>query len=345
MPRLRVGVLGLGSWGMEHLRAWMSVPGVAVVAVCDRDQELCGTVADAFGIDRRYATATEMAGAGELDVVSVAGAELDRLETAQAFFDMGIHALVEKPLALDLTTARRVVEAARDAGVILMTGHVLRFDPRFVVLKHRLQAGALGQVRSIYARRLNLASAHEKYGRAHPALMAQIHDIDLACWYFGAAPTAVRAYELPQQPAGGAVLPGVLWSILEFTDGIAVLEHAWALPDPGGVWLESETEVIASEGVARIRTPSDAIELLSTTGHERFDPAVAAVADRYPAVALKEQLSYLAACVMESRRPERLTTDDALRALETGFAVVEAAGTGAKVHLTTPVGTGKTNSA
>ena len=88
---------------------------------------------------------------------------------------------VEKPLALDLSTAERVVDGRRARRVILMTGTSCG-STRVSSRSSTGSKGALGQVRSIYARRLNLAPPHEKYGRAHPALMAQIHDIDLACW-------------------------------------------------------------------------------------------------------------------------------------------------------------------
>jgi predicted dehydrogenase len=338
--RLRVGVVGLGSWGLEHLRAWTSIPGVEVVAICDRDERLCRRVAESFGIASTYSSAVDMARAGELGAVSIASAEHDRLETATPFFDAGVHALVEKPLALDLATAERLVAAAHEAGVMLMTGHVLRFDARFLAAKQRVDAGAVGELRSVYARRLNLASAREKYRRAHPALMAQIHDIDLACWYFDDSPTAVRAYE----PDGGSA-PGVLWSVLEFPHGIAVLEHAWVLPESGGIWLESETELMGADGVLRIRTPGDAVELLATGGSERPDPAVAAIADGHPAAALKEQLSYFASCVINRKSPRRLTAADGLRALATAFGVIEAARTGTRVELSALASTGKTNSA
>jgi len=139
--RLRVGVVGLGSWGLEHLRAWTSITGVEVVAVCDRDERLCRHVAERFGIARTYGAAADMAADGGLAAVSIVTAEHDRLETAMPFFDAGVHALVEKPLALEPATAERLVDAAQEAGVILMTGHVLRFDTRFVAAKQRVDAG------------------------------------------------------------------------------------------------------------------------------------------------------------------------------------------------------------
>jgi UDP-N-acetylglucosamine 3-dehydrogenase len=331
---LRAGVVGLGAWGVEHLRAWDSIPGVRVVAICDLDGELVDRLASTFGIHRRYTDAARMAADGGLDVVSIAGGEHDRLGTAVPFFRAGVHALVEKPLALDVSTAEELVAQAREASVILMTGHVLRFDPRFAALKHRIEDGSVGEVRSVYARRLNLMSAHEKYSRAHPALMAQIHDIDLACWYFADQPRAVWARELVEP--GGPQPPRVLWTVLEFPKGIAVLEHAWVLPDTGGVWLESETEVIGTGGVARIRTPSDGLVLLSAAGHEAFDPAVAAVCDGLPAVALKQQLSYLARCIQRQEEPTRLSLEDALAALRVAFRVVDSVKSGGPQSIQTP---------
>jgi UDP-N-acetylglucosamine 3-dehydrogenase len=332
MRALRVGVVGLGSWGLEHLRAWLTVPGARVVAICDRDEQRLCSACERFGVERSYSTAASMALEADLDVVSVAGGEADRLETARPFFDEGVHALVEKPLGLDLESALELVRVAAARGVMFMTGHVLRFDPRFAALKQRVDEGALGPVRSVYARRLNLHSAREKYGRAHPALMAQIHDLDLACWFFDSAPTSVRAHEVHDPGSDGSGAPRVLWTNLEFPEGIAVAEHAWALPDHAGVWLESETEVIGTAGLARLRSPSDGLEILSPTGHEHLDPAFAALGEALPAIALKEQLSYFARCVASDCPPTRLTPEDGLRAHAVALAVAESARTGQSVQ-------------
>jgi predicted dehydrogenase len=329
---LKVGVVGLGPWGLEHLRAWQAIPATSVVAICDRDVELLETVAAEHGVTGRFRSAAEMAGA-DLDVVSIATTESLRSEAALPFIHAGVHVMVEKPLALDLPTAESLVRAAGERGVILMTGHILRFDPRFAILKQRIDEHSLGRLRSVYARRLNLRSTREKYSRTHPALMAAIHDVDLACWYLDDVPHSVRAYA-PREPGpvrGEA--PDVLWSVLEFSDSrLAVIENAWVLPDTGGVWLESETELLGSRGVARLRTPGDTLELLLADGPERLDPAVAASTPWHPAGALRETLLYLTECVREGRVPTRLTVADALRALAVSFAVVEAAESGEAVR-------------
>ncbi|MEZ5077242.1 MAG: Gfo/Idh/MocA family oxidoreductase [Solirubrobacterales bacterium] len=324
-------MVGLGSWGVEHLRAWRQVPSTTVAAVCDRDRERAEAIAAEHDVDHCFDSVAEMA-AADLDVVSIATAESDRAEVAVPFVERGVHALVEKPLALDLPGAARLLQTADERGVTVMTGHILRFDPRFAALKRRLHEGSLGVLRSIYARRLNLRSAFPRYARTHPALMAAIHDFDLACWYFGSAPESVRVHcpaPHPDLPA-----PDLLWSVLEFPEGgLAVVENAWVLPDDGGVWLESETELIGTEGVARLRTPGDALEVLGAGGPERLDPSVASLGPDDAATALREALSYLAHCVRSGCPPERMRPAESLRSLAVALAVVRSAESGRSERL------------
>ncbi|MCW2980294.1 MAG: dehydrogenase [Solirubrobacterales bacterium] len=328
---LRIGVVGLGPWGVEHLRAWRQVPGVSVVAVCDRDRARGEAVAAEHDVSRCFVSALEMADA-ELDIVSIASGESDRAEVAAPFLERGVHALIEKPLALDLPAAARLLRIAEQHDVTVMTGHILRFDPRFAALKQRLVEGSLGDLRSVYARRLNLRSAHARYARTHPALMAAIHDFDLACWYFGSMPQSVRVN--CAAPAVDSPFPDLLWTVLEFPGGrLAVVENAWVLPDDAGVWLESETELIGTEGVARLRTPSDGLELLGAEGPERLDPSVASLGPGDAATALRETLLYLAECVRSGRPPERLRPAESLRSLAVALTAVRAAESGRQERL------------
>ena len=140
---------------------------------------------------------------------------------------------------VDLDAAAQMLSTAEKQGLVLMPGHLLRFDVRFVALKERIDSGTLGPIRSMYARRLMPKSQYEKYASNHLALMAAIHDFDIARWYFQAEP--VTAQTVAGFPPGGAA-PDYFWSVLNFGEpGIAVIEAGWVLPAKHGAWLDSET--------------------------------------------------------------------------------------------------------
>jgi UDP-N-acetylglucosamine 3-dehydrogenase len=320
--RLRVGVVGLGEWGQEHVRSWRDIPGVDLVAVCDKDRARAADVAASWGIEQWYDSSSQLAQHASLDAVSIVSDEKSRLEATLPLIDARVHVLVEKPMGLDLPTATRIVEAAAQAGVLLMPSHPLRFDSRFAMLKERIHRGDLGAVRSIYCRRMIPRDRYAKYSRAHPALMAAIHDIDLARWYFDEEPRTVRSFgnRLRDDP-----VPDIVWTVLTFRrSGIAVIETAWSLPVGAGLWLESETEVIGSAGVARINTPSEAVGLWLSSGHEQPDTTLAGASLGRAWGSLKDELSYFASCILHGKQHERVTAEDGVRALAVALAMVES---------------------
>jgi predicted dehydrogenase len=251
---LRVAVVGLGSWGVEHARAWASMPGVELVALCERDESRLRDVAQDLAVEATYDSAEALAREVELDAVSIVTHEDDRLGVTLPFLERSVHALVEKPFAVTVEEATKLRDAGAAHGVYVMPGHVLRFDARLVTLKAEVERGSLGEIRSVYARRLIPRGRHGKYSRTHPALAAAIHDYDLARWLFDAEPLRVTSHALYRTDDGS--VPDILWSTFEFPDGhLAVVENAWVIPDEAGVWLEAEVEVIGSEGIAHVRYP------------------------------------------------------------------------------------------
>jgi predicted dehydrogenase len=328
---LRVGVVGLGDWGLEHVRAWRGLPGVDLVAVCSRDEERGRAICAEYGVPASFQDPAAMARDARLDIVTIANGEEQRLHATLPFLDAGVHALVEKPIALTISDAELLVERADVAGVFLLPGHILRFDARMALLRRAITDGDLGEVRSVFARRLIPRGRHARYSRHHPALMAAIHDFDLARWFFDAEPLSVRALSSHPQHTPA---PDILWVVLDFGDGrIAVTENAWVLPDEAGTWLEAETEVIGSKGVASVRFPSDALSLYLPRGHERPDTTAVVYALGQTFGALTDQLSYFAGCVARGTAPERVTARDGVESLRVALGVIDSDRAGAEVRI------------
>jgi UDP-N-acetylglucosamine 3-dehydrogenase len=329
---LRVGVVGLGSWGIEHVRAWHSTPGARLVAVCDNNLARSREVSSQYAVESSFASAADMANQAALDIVSIVNDERDRLAATLPFLRAGVHALVEKPIATDFDSAQALAEAAIESGVMVMPGHVLRFDVRFATVAQRIRQNELGTIRSVFARRLIPKSRYWQYQRTHPALMASLHDFDLARWLLDAEPMSVTSYGSTERT--DMPWPDLLWFVLQFPRGAtAVVETAFALPDKAGLWLESETEIIGTNGVARVKLPGDTIGFWLDGGAESPETALTAHALGSSFGALRDEIAYFLSCVTAGTPPARVTIDDGVRSTRIALAAMESIRSKASVSI------------
>src|SRR3954467_4050771 len=128
---VRLAVIGSGIMGTNHARVATGLPGVALVAVLDPCQERSGKLAAAFGA-RVITDVRELPGLVDAAVVATP-TEL-HVPVALELIAAGIDVLVEKPIALDVESGQRLVDAANAAGRVLMIGHVERFNPAVLEL-------------------------------------------------------------------------------------------------------------------------------------------------------------------------------------------------------------------
>src|SRR4029078_11212599 len=117
---VRGGCVGLGAWGAEHARAWAGLPGVELVALCDRDEGRVRDVAEDLGVAVTSGSAEALAREIDLDLVSIVTHEDDRVAVTLPFFERGVHALVEKPFAVKLEDAETLRDAAAASDVYVM---------------------------------------------------------------------------------------------------------------------------------------------------------------------------------------------------------------------------------
>ena len=142
----RVGVLGVGSLGFHHARILREVPGAEMAGVFDDNPERLAHVASELGV-RAFRSREELL--ENVDAAVIAVPTTVHTEVALPAIDAGVHLLIEKPIAVTLDEAERIVDAAAAKKLVVATGHVERFngalracepyleDPRFIE-SHRL---------------------------------------------------------------------------------------------------------------------------------------------------------------------------------------------------------------
>jgi|HubBroStandDraft_1064217.scaffolds.fasta_scaffold94994_2 predicted dehydrogenase len=132
MSKVRMAVIGTGSFGRHHVRLLSQMPGVDLVGVCDIDPERATAVANEFG---RPIFTSPVALAGHVDAAIVATPTSTHAAIAAELLAAGVDLLIEKPIAATSAEGERLAELAEHYGRILQVGHLERFNPAVQALE------------------------------------------------------------------------------------------------------------------------------------------------------------------------------------------------------------------
>lgn len=175
---IKIGIVGIGFMGWAHFSAAMRIneqgrptgsklKGATVAAICTRSPEkLAGdwtSIQGNFGprgrkLDLRRISAYDQLSAlladPEIDLVDICLPNDQHESAALAALQAGKHVLVEKPIAVDLKAAERMVSAAAKAGRLLMVAQVLPFFPEFQFAAECVTSGKYGRLKAAHFRRV-----------------------------------------------------------------------------------------------------------------------------------------------------------------------------------------------
>jgi len=181
----KVLLLGLGRWGVNHLRNLNSLPIELFVAEVGEKQL---EPARKLGVPAARLTTNYKDFAGQVDCVVIVTPAQTHFPLCQEFLAAGKDVFVEKPLTLTDRDAAELAEQADRQKRILQVGHILRFDPATLWLRDAIQNGDFGQV--------NMLRGHFggfKRPRNDSGVMFAdgIHFVDLFNFILGALPKSV----------------------------------------------------------------------------------------------------------------------------------------------------------
>lgn len=193
---LRIGIVGCGRIARNHASALHQVNGVDVVGCCDTDVERAREFSSDNGIGIGVRNIDELIALG-LDAVTVCTPHPVHEQVVIAAAEAGLHVLCEKPIAVDLAAADRMIEATDRAGVVFGVLFQRRFWPaarriRTAIDDGRLGVPTLAEVTVILHRPSRYYSADSWRGSwdtdGGGVLMTQaIHQIDMLQWFMGEA--------------------------------------------------------------------------------------------------------------------------------------------------------------
>lgn len=182
MSKTRVAVVGAGQFGQNHLRVVRECARAELAGVVDADPARAAEAAARFECP---AMALEDL-PGRADAAIIAVPTVAHCAIGCRLLEAGLDALVEKPIAPDLESARRLVEAARASGRILQVGHLERFNPAVAALQAAARLPLFFEVH-----RMSVFTPRSL--DVDVVLDLMIHDLDIVLTLVGQAPGEIRA--------------------------------------------------------------------------------------------------------------------------------------------------------
>ncbi len=332
---LGLGIVGLGFMGRRYAAFVSGIEGLRVTGVCDVDARLAREAAAEFGA-AIYPDPAALASAPDVAGVMICTPEHLHTEPAMAALAAGKPLMIEKPIAHTLQSARAIADEAARRGVPLLAAHLLRFEPRWVAARQRLDAGAIGEVVSITTRRIgNILDQQILRGRTTIPLYYGVHDLDVMRWYAGAEASTISATRhTGALHAVGYDIDDVYTAVLTFTNGVlGTAELGWHVPSSAIAARTSGVAIVGTKGTIRIEQGDTGFECWTEEGLDRgMDAMFWADAYGIPGGALATEIRHFAACVRGEAAPA-ISPDDAVEALRLSLAMQDAAERGTTVDL------------
>jgi predicted dehydrogenase len=332
-----IGVVGLGFMGRRYARFIAGIEGARLAGVCDIEAGLADEVAAEYGC-AVYGDPAALAAAVDVAGVAVCTPEDRHVDPVLAAVAAGKPVLVEKPVAHTLAAAYRIEAAAARAGVPVLVGHLLRFEPRWLAARRRLETRAIGGVVSIATRRVgNLLDQEVLRGRTSIPLYYGVHDLDVMRWFAGAE--AIRVYAERRSGAlraAGYDVDDLYCAVLTFANGVlGAAELGWHVPANAIAARTSGVTITGTEGFIRIEQGETGFESWTDDGLERaLDTTFWLEAYDVPGGALGLELRHFVDLI-RGRRPPAIALADAIEALRLSLAMEESATRTTSVDLRT----------
>jgi len=187
--QIKVGVVGCGYWGPNLVRNFRSIPDCELKAMCDISQQRLTHLKSLYPEVEGITDYEHLLNGIGLDAVVVATAVKMHFPMAKAALLAGKHTFIEKPMASSAAECEELIDIAKRKGLVLMTGHTFLYSPAVRKIKQIVDAGDIGDIRYISARRLNLGLFQKDINVAWDLAP---HDVSIIQYIIGEQPLSVN---------------------------------------------------------------------------------------------------------------------------------------------------------
>ena len=251
---LKVGVIGTGMMGADHIRRLSTIIANAqVVAVSDVDTEQAKRVAEAAGGARVHADGHDLIADAEVDAVLIASPGFTHAEYTIAGIQAGKQVFCEKPLAPTGEECMRVLEAEEAAGRrLVQVGFMRRYDAGYQGLKQVVEAGTIGAPLQVHCRHRN-ASVPESYTTFMGPTDSAVHEIDVTRWLLGQEIVAVTIFAPKRTSNAFPHLQDPQFFLFETDQGVLIDVELFVNCQYG---YDVRCELVGEQGTAELPVPA-----------------------------------------------------------------------------------------
>jgi len=302
-----VGIVGVGYWGPNLVRSFLSLPDCKLVRACDAKAGRLRYIQERFPQVEVTADYEDLLRDPRLDAICVVTPVSGHRDPAIRALESGRHVFVEKPLAADSRQALEIVESAARHDRVLATGHLFVYHPGIVRLRQEMEALALGQLCYMESERVNLGPPASEVSVIWDLA---VHDVSIALYLASGQPVEVVAYG--RRYVHPSLLDMALL-VVRYSDDVLSHHHvSWLSPHKIRRFFAAGTEGSAlfdlTQGPQTLTLfdkgfdsrigagDNEVVELQYGTGQVR-------VADLPPTEPLKAECQHFLECIKEGRAP------------------------------------------
>ena len=302
------------------MKAYAECARSQCVAVFDLNRTRAREVAKAYGLEAA-GSLEDIAKDKSIKAVSIATPDFAHTDTALALLEAGKHLLIEKPLTTSTDEARQIIKAARKAKRTVMVDFHNHWNPPFLALKQRIDAGELGKPVMGYIRMSNPLSI--PFGmlswaaKSGPQWFLFPHAVDLIRWLIGKQKALTVTAHARRQilKSRGTDTYDAIQATVEFEDCFVTFETAWILPNSWTGLIDFQFNLVGSKSCAQINCTDQGFHLATPKKFERPFNSALLESHGHPQGFVVMPIYHFVDCILDGKQPS-VTAEDGLAATQ-----------------------------
>jgi Predicted dehydrogenases and related proteins len=254
VKKIKVALIGGGTWGMAHAQIYSSHHLSEFVAVCDISQEKAKKIAKKYNV-KYYIDYEEMLDNVDCDAVAIVTPDFAHAKPVVAAAKRNKHILCEKPLATSYEDIKLILDAVKGKDIKLMVDYHNRWNPPVCKIKSDVDAGKIGKVVSAYMRLNDIIYVPTEMlpwaEKSSILWFLGSHTVDVLNWIIGAK--VERVFSVSYEgilKSRGINVPDLYQTILEYENGtVATMENSWILPNTNPYVNDYKLNITGEKGM------------------------------------------------------------------------------------------------